>query len=108
MAHLRSYNISTVLLLTLFITVSFSLKSYSQAPQKWASSHIHHELQKLNFLGSVLYLGAHHDDENTRLISYLSNHLNARTAYLSLTRGDGGQNLIGPELKASLGMIRTH
>ncbi|MEJ6662856.1 MAG: PIG-L family deacetylase [Flavobacteriaceae bacterium] len=108
MAHLRSYNISTVLLLTLFITGSFSLKSYSQAPQKWASSQIHHELQKLNFLGSVLYLGAHPDDENTRLISYLSNHLNARTAYLSLTRGDGGQNLIGPELKASLGMIRTH
>lgn len=60
-----------------------------------------------NFLGSVLYIAAHPNDENTRLISYLSNEKKARTAYLSLTRGDGGQNLIGPELRELLGVIRT-
>ena len=53
------------------------------------------------------YVAAHPDDENTRLISYLSNEKNARTGYLSLTRGDGGQNLIGPELRELLGVIRT-
>lgn len=61
----------------------------------------------MNFLGSVLYVAAHPDDENTRLISYLSNEVKARTVYLSLTRGDGGQNLIGPELRELLGVLRT-
>ena len=72
-----------------------------------SSSAIYKQLQKLNFLGSVLYLAAHPDDENTRVISYFSNHVLARTAYLSLTRGDGGQNLIGSELREGLGLIRT-
>ena len=72
-----------------------------------SSSEIYKSIQKLNFLGSVLYVAAHPDDENTRMISYFSNHLLARTAYLSLTRGDGGQNLIGSELREALGLIRT-
>src|SRR5690554_1850238 len=80
---------------------------YGQAPQKLTSSEIYHELKKLNFLGSALYIAAHPDDENTRLISYLVNDVHARTAYLSITRGDGGQNLIGPELRELLGVIRT-
>lgn len=80
---------------------------YSQAPEKWNSAKIYHEIQKLNFLGSVLYLAAHPDDENTRLITYLANHGKANTAYLSLTRGDGGQNLISPEIRELLGLIRT-
>ncbi len=79
----------------------------AQAPEKWSSSDIYQHLEKLNFLGSVLYVGAHPDDENTRLISWFSNEKHARTAYLSLTRGDGGQNLVGPELREKLGMIRT-
>lgn len=79
----------------------------AQAPQKWNSVEIFNQIQKLNFLGSVLYIAAHPDDENTRLISYLSNETKARTAYLSLTRGDGGQNLIGPQLRELLGVIRT-
>lgn len=58
-------------------------------------------------MGTALYVAAHPDDENTRLIAYLSNHVKARTAYLSLTRGDGGQNLIGPEIRELLGVIRT-
>ncbi len=79
----------------------------AQKPQKHNSAEIYNQIQKLNFLGSVLYLAAHPDDENTRLISYSSNYLKARTGYLSLTRGDGGQNLIGPELRELLGVIRT-
>ncbi len=64
-------------------------------------------MQKLGVVGSVLYVGAHPDDENTKLISYLSNGRKVRTAYLSLTRGDGGQNLIGSELGDALGIVRT-
>ena len=79
----------------------------SQQPQKLNSVEIYKQIQKLNFLGSVLYIAAHPDDENTRLISYLSNEKKARTGYLSLTRGDGGQNLIGPQLRELLGVIRT-
>lgn len=93
------------LVFALFL-ISFFLSS-AQAPEKWSSSEIYNKIKKLNFLGSVLYIAAHPDDENTRLISYFSNEKNARTAYLSLTRGDGGQNLIGPELREQLGIIRT-
>lgn len=80
---------------------------YAQKPQKLSASQIYEKLQKLNFLGTALYIAAHPDDENTRLISYLANHVKARTGYLSLTRGDGGQNLIGPEIRELLGLIRT-
>lgn len=66
------------------------------------------KLQKLGTSTSVLYIAAHPDDENTRLLSYISNELHLRTAYLSLTRGDGGQNLIGSETEEALGLIRTH
>ncbi|TDE30511.1 PIG-L family deacetylase [Flavobacterium ranwuense] len=79
----------------------------AQQPQKLNSVEIYNQIQKLNFLGSVLYIAAHPDDENTRLISYLSNEQKARTGYLSLTRGDGGQNLIGTQLRELLGVIRT-
>ncbi len=79
----------------------------AQQPQKPNSAAIYNQIQKLNFLGSVLYIAAHPDDENTRLITYLSNDTKARTGYLSLTRGDGGQNLIGSQLRELLGVIRT-
>ena len=69
---------------------------------------IYRDLEKLNFLGSMLYVAAHPDDENTALISHFSNQLHAHSAYLSLTRGDGGQNLIGTELRELLGVIRTN
>ncbi len=93
------------LCLLLFISTVISLQA--QQPKKLNSSEIYEAVQKLNVLGSVLYIAAHPDDENTRLISYMSNHVKARTAYLSLTRGDGGQNLIGPEIRELLGVIRT-
>jgi LmbE family N-acetylglucosaminyl deacetylase len=66
-----------------------------------------HRLKKLQNTTRVLYLAAHPDDENTRVISWLENSQGTRTAYLSLTRGDGGQNLIGTELGAKLGVLRT-
>lgn len=81
--------------------------SSAQQPAKPSAVEIYNQIQKLNFLGSALYIAAHPDDENTRLISYLSNTIHAQTAYLSLTRGDGGQNLIGTELRELLGVIRT-
>src|SRR3970040_1235716 len=91
-----------------FLIFLFSFQNiWAQKPQKLNSAEIYNQIQKLNFLGSVLYIAAHPDDENTRLISYLSNDLKARTGYLSLTRGDGGQNLIGPQLRELLGVIRT-
>ncbi len=65
-------------------------------------------LQKLNVLGRVLFVAAHPDDENTNLMALWSNGSLYDTAYLSVTRGDGGQNLIGPELGERLGFIRTH
>ncbi len=64
-------------------------------------------LAKLNVLGSALYVGAHPDDENPAVLAYLSKGRKYRTAYLSLTRGEGGQNLKGPEQGAEIGMIRT-
>jgi LmbE family N-acetylglucosaminyl deacetylase len=89
-------------------TLSFlMLTAQAQQPVKPNAAEIYSQIQKLNFLGSALYIAAHPDDENTRLISWLSNDVHARTGYLSLTRGDGGQNLIGPELREQLGVIRT-
>jgi LmbE family N-acetylglucosaminyl deacetylase len=64
-------------------------------------------LRRLGVAGSVLYVAAHPDDENTALLAYLANGAQVRTAYLSLTRGDGGQNLIGSEQGPALGLIRT-
>ncbi len=80
---------------------------YAQAPAKPHAGEIRQMLERLNVLGTVLYVAAHPDDENTRLITYFANEEHLRTAYLSATRGDGGQNLIGPEIREELGVIRT-
>ena len=82
--------------------ILFSFTSKAQS-----SSSIYKQLEAFNFLGNVLYIAAHPDDENTKLIAHFANKQLARTAYLSLTRGDGGQNLIGTELEESLGVLRT-
>ena len=91
----------------LFLSIVSIPLIFSQAPKKPTSGDVFDAIQKLNFLGTVLYIAAHPDDENTRLISYMANDVKARTAYLSLTRGDGGQNLVGPEIRELLGVIRT-
>ncbi|MEO6133433.1 MAG: PIG-L family deacetylase [Saprospiraceae bacterium] len=94
---------------TLLVFLSFYLLPVQMIPLagQSGSADIYKDIKKLGVLASVLYVGAHPDDENTRLISYFSNHLSAQTTYLSLTRGDGGQNLIGPEIREMLGVIRT-
>jgi LmbE family N-acetylglucosaminyl deacetylase len=81
--------------------------SASLAPAVPDGAELELALRKLSHLGSVLYVAAHPDDENTALLAALAQGRLARTAYLSITRGDGGQNLIGTELGAELGVIRT-
>src|SRR5450755_2699136 len=76
-------------------------------PQPMNAAEIQLALQKLNVLGRVLYVAAHPDDENTNLMALWANGSLYDAGYLSLTRGDGGQNLIGPELREQLGVIRT-
>ncbi len=89
----------------IFLVVS---GAFTQPQVTRSSSAILHDIKKLNVFGSVLYIAAHPDDENTRLLAYLANGRQYRTAYLSLTRGDGGQNLIGDEQGIELGLIRTN
>lgn len=101
---LTSVDMRRILMFVLFLC-PLALKG--QAPQQPTSSEIITEIKKFSNPGAVLYLAAHPDDENTRFISWMSNGQHIRTAYLSLTRGDGGQNLIGPELNEKLGVIRT-
>jgi LmbE family N-acetylglucosaminyl deacetylase len=95
--------------LTAFLLLhsAFLIETKAQTPKTYTSAEILLGLKKLNVLGSVMYLAAHPDDENTRLIAYLANERLLETSYLSCTRGDGGQNLIGPELREGLGVIRT-
>src|SRR4029077_2691989 len=76
-------------------------------PKPMDAAEIQLALQKLNVLGRVLYLAAHPDDENTNLMALWANGSLYDAAYLSVTRGDGGQNLLGPELREKLGVIRT-
>ena len=76
-------------------------------PEAMSGEEYEFALQKLNVLGRVLYIAAHPDDENTNLMAFWANGSLYETAYLSITRGDGGQNLIGPELRERLGVIRT-
>jgi LmbE family N-acetylglucosaminyl deacetylase len=95
-----------IILLFLFSFISFSFLS-AQTPASYTSAEIFLRLKKLNVLGSVLYIAAHPDDENSRLIAYMAKDRLYRTGYLSMTRGDGGQNLIGDEQGIELGLIRT-
>jgi LmbE family N-acetylglucosaminyl deacetylase len=91
-----------------FILVLCNLFCGRAVAQPTASGNIQADIQKLANFRRVLYIAAHPDDENTKAISWFSKGRHAHTAYLSLTRGDGGQNLIGPELGAALGLIRTY
>jgi LmbE family N-acetylglucosaminyl deacetylase len=95
----------TTLFLYLLLLLTFTTQG--QTSPQYNSAEILQKLNKLNTVGSVLYVAAHPDDENTRLLAYLANERKLRTGYLSMTRGDGGQNLIGKELGELLGLIRT-
>ncbi|MEM8586105.1 MAG: PIG-L family deacetylase [Bacteroidota bacterium] len=100
-------SILRILLLAILTTCGSLKKANTQAPPRLNSSEIFAGIQKLQVLGSALYIAAHPDDENTRMISHLSNVEKVETAYLSLTRGDGGQNLIASDIRELLGLTRT-
>jgi LmbE family N-acetylglucosaminyl deacetylase len=95
------------LYLLFFILLLAFFTSHAQSVKTYSSSEIKLALKKLNTVGSVLYIAAHPDDENTRLLAYLATEKLLRTGYLALNRGDGGQNLIGGEQGELLGLIRT-
>ncbi len=94
-------------LLWLGLFLVMALAAVAQKTHSLNAAEIQLGLRKLNTLGTVLYFAAHPDDENTRLITWLAKEKQYRTGYLSLTRGDGGQNLIGTEQGEELGLIRT-
>ena len=88
--------------------VVVSLTAFAaQIPEDRGLSGLKQALDRLDVVASVLHTGAHPDDENSSLLAWLSRGQGARTAYLSATRGEGGQNLIGTELFEALGVIRT-
>src|ERR1041384_38 len=91
--------------ITCLLMTRFSLSSGAAEPPSAAA--ILQDLKSFNEMSSVLHVAAHPDDENTTLLTYLARGRGSRTAYLSLTRGDGGQNLLGPEFGETLGVLRT-
>ena len=102
-----SFFIVRTFLFPVFFIFSILSNLFSQTPPTYTSADIYLQIKKLNVLGSVLYIAAHPDDENTRLLAYFSKDKLYSTGYLSLTRGDGGQNLLGDEQGVELGLIRT-
>ena len=103
---IRSFLVLRLLLIVVFIFTVFA-GTIAQKQPALSSSEILHAMKRLNVLGTVMYIAAHPDDENTRLLAYMARDRNYKTAYLAMTRGDGGQNLIGDEQGIELGMIRT-
>jgi LmbE family N-acetylglucosaminyl deacetylase len=90
-----------------FLLLASPILGDPRPPLALDAAHIRLELEKLRVTGTALYIGAHPDDENTSMLAWLANGKKVRTAYLALTRGDGGQNLIGSDVGDRLGVIRT-
>ena len=105
---------SVVLLLTMLAMTTITIPSDTRAagpitpPHALSSGELQGRIARLGVVGRVLYIAAHPDDENTRLLAWLVGARGVRTAYLSITRGDGGQNLVGKERGDLLGVMRTH
>ena len=97
----------TAALLAILFTLTVTEPATAQRDIPRTSSEIKLALDQLHVLGSVLYIAAHPDDENTAFLAAMARGRGMRTAYLAITRGEGGQNLIGPEQGAALGLIRT-
>jgi LmbE family N-acetylglucosaminyl deacetylase len=97
----------SILLLFFVIQLPFLVSAQVRPVYDYGAIGLAQTLKKINTTKSVMMIGAHPDDEDSGLLAFLARGENARTAYLSLTRGDGGQNIIGPELFESLGIIRT-
>jgi len=98
-------------LIAVLVLLAFAFPPHAAADPRprdpLSAGEIAHELGRLQVVGSALYIAAHPDDENTALLAWLTHVRGVRTAYLSMTRGDGGQNLLGQEFGAALGVIRT-
>lgn len=94
--------------LLLITVILFSNTGFARSRLQHDAAHLQHALQKLLVVGRVLYVAAHPDDENTALLTYLAGERKVDAAYLSVTRGGGGQNMIGTEIAGLLGVIRTH
>src|SRR6516162_4370883 len=92
---------ATIALIALYVSPLMAQRPFSGADE------VEQSLHKLNELGTVLHIAAHPDDERTAVLAYFARGRHMRTAYLSLTRGEGGQNLIGSEQGAQMGLIRT-
>ena len=105
--YLRDMSSRKPFCLLLFVLFCIAIATSAQTPLTAGSAEIYAQLKRLNVLGSVLYIAAHPDDENNSLLPFFAKEKMYRTGYLSLTRGDGGQNLIGSEQGIELGMIRT-
>src|SRR5213076_3494439 len=89
------------------LTIPAIVMPGAEVPEDRGAMGLSQALKRLDVVGSVLHTGAHPDDENSALLSWLARGQGVRTAYLSATRGEGGQNLVGPELFEALGVIRT-
>jgi LmbE family N-acetylglucosaminyl deacetylase len=94
--------------LSLLVLLFYCTEILQAQPKALSSSEIYQNIQKLNTVGNAMYVAAHPDDENTLLIAWLSKEKKVRTAYMAMTRGDGGQNLIGSEQGEYVGLLRTH
>ena len=90
------------------LIASFVINTLSAQQKIQSTGDLLHGLNKLKVLGAAMYVAAHPDDENTLLITWLANEKKLRTAYTAMTRGDGGQNLIGNEKGAYAGLLRTN
>jgi LmbE family N-acetylglucosaminyl deacetylase len=101
----HSHKVYLISLMMLFMIGSFGISQKATAQMN--SAELYAQIKKMGVVGSVLYIAAHPDDENNSFLPYLTKDRMYRTGYLSLTRGDGGQNLIGKEQGIELGMIRT-
>lgn len=104
---MKRYMNRLILTILTFIGIIVIQKTQAQIPAQTSSAKILQNIQKLNVLGNILYFGAHPDDENPTFIAYMANEKLFNTAYFSLTRGDGGQNMIGTETRENLGILRT-
>src|SRR5262252_1158541 len=103
-------SVKTIFLLlsiTVLLTIPKSAIPAPDIPEDRGAMGLSQALKRLDVVGSVLHTGAHPDDENSALLAWLARGEGVRTAYLSATRGEGGVNLLGPELFESLGVIRT-
>ncbi len=101
----KATGINFIIFVILLITIVSSVKAQPEKIKDAAELKL--ALEKINTLGSVLYIAAHPDDENNALLSYFSSGKLLRTGYLAMNRGGGGQNLVGKELAEDLGVIRT-